>query len=63
LRNIEREERRRRKKVVGRDRGEGRILFTRRGNYRRGMGCQGGDQRNEGHGHSLSFSEDEKHIQ
>jgi len=42
FRNVGREERRRRKKVVGRNREEGRILFTRRGNYSRIMGCQGG---------------------
>jgi len=63
FRNAGREERRRRKKVVGRNREEGRILFTRRGNYNRSMGCQGGHQSNEGHRYRLSCSEDEEHFQ
>jgi len=61
--NVGREERRRRKKVVGRDREEGMILFIGRGNYCRSIGCQGGHQSNEGHGHILSCSEDEQHFQ
>jgi len=42
FRNVGRKESRRRNKVVGRDGEQGRILFTRRRNYSRSMGCQGG---------------------
>jgi len=48
---------------VRRDREEDKILFTRRRNYNRSMGCQGGHKSNEGHGYRLSCSEDEKNFQ
>jgi len=37
--NSGRKERRRRKKVVGRDREEGKILFTGRRDYNKSKGC------------------------
>jgi len=37
--NVVRKERRRRKKAVGRDREEGRMLFTGRRDYNRITGC------------------------
>ena len=59
----ERNKRRRRKKAVGADREECTALFTRGRDYNRSMGCHGSHQSNEGLGHILSFSRDEKQFQ
>jgi len=47
--------------MVG-DREECRVLFIGERDYSRSMGCQGSHQGNEGYGHRLSCSEDEKHF-
>jgi len=51
---------RRRKKSLGGDREEYRVLSTRGGDYNRSLECQGGHQSNERHEHRLSSLEDEK---
>ena len=48
---------------MGINREEWRDLSIRVGDYNRSLECQGGDQSNEGHGHRLSCSKDEKHFQ